>query len=133
MLCAPLFSQSEAYQKALKNYQGERYLEALVAIQEALDRHKDKASYYHLQAKILSALFQFSDAEKSLRHAIELQPGLAEPHYELGVLLFRDEKFRPAAARRGASLRTGCSLVQGRDFGQQRRHLDKPSNWNLLP
>ena len=80
MLCAPLFSQSEAYQKALKNYQGERYLEALVAIQKALDQHKDKASYYQLQAKILSALLQFSDAEKSLRHAIELQPGLAEPH-----------------------------------------------------
>ena len=114
MLCAPLFSQSEAYQKALKNYQGERYLEALVAIQKALDQHKDKASYYHLQAKILSALFQFSDAEKSLRHAIELQPGLAEPHYELGVLLFRDEKFRPAAAALGQAVKLEPASLKAR-------------------
>ncbi len=97
-LCVPLFPQGRAYQNALESYQSERYLEALAAIQKALGQDKHKASHYLLQAKILSALRQFSDAEESLRRAMELEPGWVEPYYELGVLLFRHSKFQKAAA-----------------------------------
>ena len=114
LLCGPLLSQSEDYQKALTSYQGERYLEALVAIQKALDQDQTRASYYQLQAKILSALLQFSDAEESVRRAIELQPKLAEPHYELGLLLVRDEKLRQAATALERAVKLEPALLKAR-------------------
>ncbi|MSO22282.1 MAG: tetratricopeptide repeat protein [Acidobacteria bacterium] len=97
-LCGPLLSQSEEYQKALKNFKEERYLEAMVAIGKAVEQETDNASYYQLQAETFAALRQFTDAEKSLRRAIELQPGASNFHYQLGILLLKSDRFQEAAA-----------------------------------
>src|SRR5438552_1140975 len=83
--CGSLLSQSEEYQKAVKSFKEERYLEAMVAIGKAVEQEKDKASYYQLQAEIFAALRQFTAAERSLRRAIELQPAASDFHYQLGV------------------------------------------------
>ena len=94
----PLLSQSEDYLKALASVREKRYLEALVWIQQAVAAEQDRAAYYLLQAEVFSALHQFSDAQASLRRAVELQPDLAKAHFQLGVLLLRDDKHRQAAS-----------------------------------
>ena len=96
---APLgLAQSEDYAKALASYRDERFLEALVWIQQAVAAEDDKASYFLLQGEVYSALRQFSDAEASLRRAVELEPDLAGAHFQLAVLFLRDDKYRRAAA-----------------------------------
>jgi len=92
-----LLAQSEDYRKALASHRDKRYLEALVWIQQAVTAEDDQASYYLLQGEIYSALYQFSDAEASLRRAVELEPGLARAHFQLAVLLLRDNKYRQTA------------------------------------
>ena len=92
-----VLAQSEDYRKALSSYRDKRYLEALVWIQQAVAAEDDKASYYLLQGEVYRALRQFSDAEGSLRRAVELQPDLAAAHFQLAVLFLRDEKHRQAA------------------------------------
>lgn len=92
-----VLAQSEDYRKALASYRDKRYLEALVWIQQAVAAEDDKASYYLLQGEVYRALRQFSDAEASLRRAVDLQPDLAGAHFELAVLFLRDEKHRQAA------------------------------------
>lgn len=92
-----VLAQSEDYRKALASYGDKRYLEALVWIQQAVATEHDKAAYYLLQGEIYSALRQFSDAEASLRRAVELQPDLASAHFQLAVLFLRDNKYRQAA------------------------------------
>jgi tetratricopeptide (TPR) repeat protein len=95
---APLvLAQSEDYRKALASYRDKRYLEALVWIQQAVAAEDHQASYYLLQGEVYRALRQFSDAEASLRRAVELQPDLAGAHFQLAVLFLRDEKHRQAA------------------------------------
>lgn len=93
----PLFSQADAYREALASYRSGRYLEALVAVQNALSQERGNASYHLLHAKILAELRQYGDAEKSLKRAMELRPQWVEPFYELGMLRFRREEFREAA------------------------------------
>ena len=99
ILCvgAPLFSQADAYQEALASYRSGRYLEALVAVQNALSQEQDNASYHLLHAKVLAELRQYGDAEKSLKRATQLRPRWVEPFYDLGMLQFRREEFREAA------------------------------------
>ena len=95
---APLvLAQSEHYRKALASYRDKRYLEALVWIQQAVAAEDDKAAYYLLQGEVYSALRQFSDAEASLRRAVELEPDLAGAHFQRAVLFLRDNKYRRAA------------------------------------
>jgi len=93
----PLFSQAGAYQEALAGYRSGHYLEALVAVQNALSQEQGNASYHLLHAKILAELRQYGDAEKSLKRAGELRPQWVEPFYESGMLLFRRGQFREAA------------------------------------
>ena len=93
----PLFSRADAYREALESYRSGSYLEALVAVQNALSQEKDNASYHLLHAKVLAELRQYGDAEKSLKRAGELRPQWVEPFYELGMLLFRRENFQEAA------------------------------------
>lgn len=93
----PLFSRADTYQEALASYRSGRYLEALVAVQNALIQEQDNASYHLLHAKVLAELRQYGDAEKSLERATELRPQWVEPFYELGMLQFRREEFREAA------------------------------------
>ena len=92
-----VLAQSEDYRKALASYEDKRYLEALVWIQQAVAAESDKAAYYLLQGEVYSALRQFSDAEASLRRAVELQPDLAGAHFQRAILFLRDEKHRQAA------------------------------------
>ena len=94
----PLYSQADAYQEALASYRSGRYLEALVAVQNALGQEQDNASYHLLHAKILAELRQYGDAEMSLKRASELRPQWVEPFYESGVLLFRRGNFQEAVA-----------------------------------
>lgn len=94
---APLFLRADAYQEALASYRSGSYLEALVAVQNALSREQGKASYHLLHAKVLAELRQYGDAEKSLKRASELRPQWVEPFYELGMLQFRRGEFREAA------------------------------------
>ena len=92
-----VLAQSEDYRKALASYRDQRYLEALVWIQQAVAAEDDQAAYYLLQGEVFSALRQFSDAEASFGRAVELQPDLARAHFQLGVHFLRDEKHRQAA------------------------------------
>lgn len=92
-----VLADSEDYRKALASYRDKRYLEALVWVQQAVAAEDDKAAYYLLQGEVFSALRQFSDAEASLRRAVELQPDLVRAHFQLAVLFLRDEKHRQAA------------------------------------
>jgi len=85
----PLFSRADAYREALARYRAGSYLEALVAVQNAVSRDEGNASYHLLHAKVLAELRQYGDAEMSLKRASELRPQWVEPFYELGVLLFR--------------------------------------------
>ena len=96
---APLFSQADAYQEALASYRSGSYLEALVAVQNALSQDDGNAYYHLLHAKVLAELRQYGDAEKSLKRAGELRPQWVEPFYESGMLLFRRGQFREAATR----------------------------------
>ena len=95
---APLYSQADAYQEALASYRSGSYLEALVAVQNALSQDEGNASYHLLHAKVLVELRQYGDAEKSLKRASELRPQWVEPFYESGMLLFRRGDFQEAAA-----------------------------------
>ena len=63
----PLFSRADAYQEALASYRAGSYLEALVAVQNALSREQGNDSYHLLHAKVLAELRQYGDAEKSRR------------------------------------------------------------------
>lgn len=92
----PLFSWADAYREALASYRSGRYLEALVAVQNALSQDEGNASYHLLHAKILAELRQYGDAEKSLKRAGDLRPQWVEPFYESGVLLFRRGNFQEA-------------------------------------
>ena len=85
----PLFSRADAYREALARYRAGSYLEALVAVQNAVSQDEGNASYHLLHAKVLAELRQYGDAEMSLKRASELRPQWVEPFYELGVLLFR--------------------------------------------
>ena len=96
---APLISQADAYQEALAGYRSGRYLEALVAVQNALSQDEGSASYHLLHARILAELRQYGDAEKSLKRASQLRPQWVEPFYQSGMLLFRRGQFREAASR----------------------------------
>ena len=93
----PLFSRADAYREALARYRAGGYLEALVAVQNAVSQDEGNASYHLLHAKVLAELRQYGDAEMSLKRASELRPRWVEPFYELGVLLFRRGKFKEAA------------------------------------
>ena len=93
----PQFSKADDYQEALASYRSGSYLEALVAVQNALSQDEGNASYHLLHAKVLAELRQYGDAEKSLKRAMELRPQWVEPFYELGMLRFRREEFREAA------------------------------------
>ena len=96
-LGVPLFSRADAYQEALASYRAGSYLEALVAVENALSREQGNASYHLLHAKVLAELRQYGDAEKSLKRAGELRPQWVEPFYEMGMLQFRRENFQEAA------------------------------------
>ena len=102
----PLLSKADAYQEALASYRAGSYLEALVAVQRALNRDGGNASYHLLHAKVLAELHQYGDAEKSLKRATELRPQWVEPFYESGVLLFRRGSFKEAVTTlaRGVAL-----------------------------
>lgn len=92
----PLFSQADAYQEALASYRSGSYLEALVAVQNALSQDEGNASYHLLHAKVLVELRQYGDAAKSLKRAGELRPQWVEPLYESGMLRFRRGNFQEA-------------------------------------
>ena len=92
-----LLALSDDYGKALASYRDKRYLEALVWIRQAVAAEDGQASYYLLQGKIYTALHQFSDAEASLRRAVELEPDLAVAHVQRAILFLRDNKYRRAA------------------------------------
>ena len=103
----PLFSRADAYREALARYRAGGYLEALVAVQNAVSQDEGNASYHLLHAKVLAELRQYGDAEMSLKRASELRPQWVEPLYEMGVLLFRRGSFQQAVT----TLATGVELA----------------------
>ena len=72
-------------------FQMQRYVEALENFQKAVDLAPEKPEYHNLLGQTYDNLGQTLEAEKSLRHAIEVNPNYAVGYYDLGVILAKRE------------------------------------------
>ncbi|MEI8171872.1 MAG: tetratricopeptide repeat protein [Deltaproteobacteria bacterium] len=80
-----------------KLFQMQRYMEALENFQKTVDLAPDKPEYHNLLGQTYDNLGQTLEAEKSLRHAIEINPNYAVGYYDLGVILAKREGLKQEA------------------------------------
>ncbi len=88
-------AQSSAYEEALEKYQNKDYPSALSAAERALQQDNNP-SYWHIYGLTLAAVRRFAEAEDNLCRSIELKPGDANFHYDLGYVLYRQKNYDQA-------------------------------------
>lgn len=95
-------------------------LEALGRIEEAEQAYKTAVAVneklpapsfrpHFTYGALLLKLGRLAESEKHLRRAVELEPGLWEPHFELAKVLHREGKLEPARRAVEAALATGTA------------------------
>ena len=82
-----------AVERVLADYEAERYDAALERLEALRDRHPGDPLILNLMGSVYIKKLNYQKAERSFRQALELEPGFFPAAYNLGELLFLQEKY----------------------------------------
>ena len=92
--------------------------------QDRLNTH-DKAATYDNRGVLLNMMGEVDRAEADFKSAIALEPGLGDPHVNLGAMLIRKKQFSEAIVQIDKGLALGMSFPQ---IG----HYNRALAWDYL-
>ena len=82
-----------AVERVLADYEAERCDEALERLEALRDRHPGDPLILNLMGSVYIKKLNYQKAERSFRQALDLEPGFFPAAYNLGELLFLQEKY----------------------------------------
>jgi predicted Zn-dependent protease len=82
-----------AVERVLADYEAERYDAALERLEALRDRHPGDPLILNLMGSVYIKKLNYQKAERSFRQALDLEPGFFPAAYNLGELLFLQEKY----------------------------------------
>jgi Flp pilus assembly protein TadD len=86
-------AKTMAVERVLADYEAERYDEALERLEALRDRHPSDPLILNLMGSVYIKKLNYQKAERSFRQALDLEPGFFPAAYNLGELLFLQEKY----------------------------------------
>ncbi|MFM8981786.1 MAG: tetratricopeptide repeat protein [Spartobacteria bacterium] len=86
-------AKSRAIERVLADYDAQKYDEALERLFVLKDRHPSDPLILNLMGSVYTKKQNFQKAEKAFRQALDLEPGFFPAAYNLGELLFLQEKY----------------------------------------
>jgi predicted Zn-dependent protease len=86
-------AKTMAVERVLADYEAERYDEALGRLEALRDRHPGDPLILNLMGSVYIKKLNYQKAERSFRQALDLEPGFFPAAYNLGELLFLQEKY----------------------------------------
>ncbi|MFZ9965142.1 MAG: tetratricopeptide repeat protein [Terrimicrobiaceae bacterium] len=82
-----------AIERVLADYGAQKYDEALERLFELKDRHPSDPLILNLMGSVYMKKLNYQKAEKSFRQALDIEPGFFPAAYNLGELLFLQQKY----------------------------------------
>ena len=82
-----------AVERVLADYGAQKYDEALERLMDLKDRHPSDALILNLMGSVYIKKLNYQKAEKAFRLALDLEPGFFPAAYNLGELLFLQQKY----------------------------------------
>lgn len=82
-----------AIERVLADYGAKNYDAALARLEELRDRNPNDPLIHNLMGSVFTRKQNYQKAEKAFRQALELEPGYFPAAYNLGELLFLQEKY----------------------------------------
>jgi predicted Zn-dependent protease len=86
-------AKNMAVERVLADYEAERYDAALERLEALRDRHPGDPLILNLMGSVYIKKLNYQKAERSFRQALDLEPGFFPAAYNLGELLFLQEKY----------------------------------------
>jgi predicted Zn-dependent protease len=86
-------AKTMAVERVLADYVAERYDAALERLEALRDRHPGDPLILNLMGSVYIKKLNYQKAERSFRQALDLEPGFFPAAYNLGELLFLQEKY----------------------------------------
>jgi Flp pilus assembly protein TadD len=86
-------AKTMAVERVLADYEAERYDEALERLEALRERHPSDPLILNLMGSVYIKKLNYQKAERSFRQALDLEPGFFPAAYNLGELLFLQEKY----------------------------------------
>ena len=85
-----------AVERVLADYGAQRYDEALARLEQLRDRHPGDPLVLNLMGSVYTKKQNYQKAEKAFRQALDLEPGFFPAAFNLGELLFLQERYELA-------------------------------------
>ena len=82
-----------AVERVLADYGAQKYDEALERLMDLKDRHPSDPLILNLMGSVYIKKLNYQKAEKAFRQALDLEPGFFPAAYNLGELLFLQQKY----------------------------------------
>ena len=82
-----------AIERVLADYGAQKYDEALEQLFELKDRYPSDPLILNLMGSVYTKKLNYQKAEKAFRQALDIEPGYFPAAYNLGELLFLQQKF----------------------------------------
>ena len=82
-----------AIERVLADYEAKNYDEALARLEKLRDRNPADPLVLNLMGSVYTKKQNYQKAEKAFRQALDLEPGFFPAAYNLGELLFLQEKY----------------------------------------
>jgi len=86
-------AKNMAIERVLADYEAKKYDEALQRLDALRDRHPSDPLILNLMGSVYTKKLNYQKAEKAFRQALDLEPGFFPAAYNLGELLFLQEKY----------------------------------------
>ena len=85
-----------AVERVLADYGAQKYDEALARLEQLRDRHPGDPLVLNLMGSVYTKKQNYQKAEKAFRQALDLEPGFFPAAFNLGELLFLQERYELA-------------------------------------
>lgn len=89
----PEEAKNMAIERVLLDYEAQKYDEALERLFDLKDRHPGDPLILNLIGSVYTKKQNYQKAEKAFRQALDLEPGFFPAAYNLGELLFLQQKY----------------------------------------
>ena len=86
-------AKNKAIEKVLADYGAQKYDEALECLMDLKDRHPSDPLILNLMGSVYIKKLNYQKAEKAFRQALDLEPGFFPAAFNLGELLFLQQKY----------------------------------------
>jgi Flp pilus assembly protein TadD len=86
-------AKNMAIESVLADYEAKKYDEALLRLDALRDRHPSDPLILNLMGSVYTKKLKYQKAEKAFRQALDIEPGFFPAAYNLGELLFLQEKY----------------------------------------